>query len=168
MIYTSGTTGTPKGVMLSFENLLANVEAVTIGAPIYAPDERVLMLLPLHHIFPLLGTLVMPFQIGATVALSPSLRAEDIVRTLQNNKITILIGVPRLYSLIMKSIQDKIAANKVASLLFRLAEKAASPKLSRLLFRSVHEKFGGHLKFLVSGGAALDPVSGSTVHHAWF
>ena len=160
LIYTSGTTGTPKGVMLSFENLLANVEAVTIGAPIYAPDERVLMLLPLHHIFPLLGTLVMPFQIGATVALSPSLRAEDIVRTLQNNKITILIGVPRLYSLIMKSIQDKIAANKVAGLLFRLAEKAASPKLSRLLFRSVHEKFGGHLKFLVSGGAALDPSVG--------
>ena len=160
LIYTSGTTGTPKGVMLSFENLLANVEAVTIGAPIYAPDERVLMLLPLHHIFPLLGTLVMPFQIGATVALSPSLRAEDIVSTLQNNKITILIGVPRLYSLIMKSIQDKIAANKVASLLYWVAAKAASPALSRLLFRSVHEKFGGHLKYLVSGGAALDPVVG--------
>ncbi len=160
LIYTSGTTGTPKGVMLSFENLLANVEAVTIGAPIYAPEERVLMLLPLHHIFPLLGTLVMPLQIGATVALSPSLRAEDIVSTLQNNKITILIGVPRLYSLIMKSIQDKIAANKLASLLYWVAAKAASPRLSRLLFRSVHEKFGGHLKFLVSGGAALDPVIG--------
>jgi len=160
LIYTSGTTGTPKGVMLSFANLLANVEAVTIGAPIYSSNERVLMLLPLHHIFPLLGTLVIPFQIGATVAMSPSLRAEDIVSTLQNNAITILIGVPRLYSLIMKSIQDKIAANKVASLLYRLADQAASPTLSRLLFRSVHEKFGGHLKYLVSGGAALDPVIG--------
>jgi len=80
--YTSGTTGTPKGVMLSFANLLANVEAVTIGTPIYSRDERVLMLLPLHHILPLLGTMVIPFRIGATVALSPSLLAKDIVRTL--------------------------------------------------------------------------------------
>jgi long-chain acyl-CoA synthetase len=160
LIYTSGTTGTPKGVMLSFANLMANIEAVTVGAPIYSPDERVLMLLPLHHIFPLLGTLVIPFQIGATVALSPSLGAADIIATLQKNSVTILIGVPRLYSLIMKSIQEKIAANKVATLLYRLAEKVASPAFSRLLFRSVHDKFGGHLKFLVSGGAALDPVVG--------
>ena len=160
LIYTSGTTGTPKGVMLSFENLLANVEAVTVGTPIYSPEERVLMLLPLHHIFPLLGTLVIPFRIGATVALSPSLRAEDIVATLQTNKITILIGVPRLYSLIMQSIQKKIAASRIATLLYRLADRAASPRLSRLLFGAVHKKFGGHLKYLVSGGAALDPVVG--------
>lgn len=160
LIYTSGTTGTPKGVMLSFDNLLANVEAVTIGTPIYSRDERVLMLLPLHHIFPLLGTLVIPFQIGATVALSPSLRAEDIIATLQNNKITILIGVPRLYSLIMQSIQKKIAASPIATLLYRLAEAVGSPRLSRLLFGAVHRKFGGHLKYLVSGGAALDPVVG--------
>ncbi|MDD2466463.1 MAG: AMP-binding protein [Desulfobulbus sp.] len=160
LIYTSGTTGSPKGVMLSFANLIANVEAVTIGTPIYNPAERVLMLLPLHHIFPLLGTLVMPFQIGATVALCPSLLAADIVQTLQQNRITILIGVPRLYSLIMKSILERIAANKVATFLYRLAAQVNQPRFSRLLFKSVHQKFGGHLKYLVSGGAALDPEVG--------
>lgn len=160
LIYTSGTTGTPKGVMLSFTNLLANVEAVTVGTPVYRASDRVLMLLPLHHIFPLLGTMVIPLQIGATIAVSPSLRAEDIIATLQTNKVTILIGVPRLYSLIMKSIQDKIAASALATLLYRLAKLAHSPRLSRLLFGAVHRKFGGHLKFLVSGGAALDPVVG--------
>jgi long-chain acyl-CoA synthetase len=158
LIYTSGTTGSPKGVMLSFENLLANVEAVTIGTPIYGRDERVLMLLPLHHIFPLLGTLVAPFHVGATVALSPSLLAADILSTLQDNRITIMIGVPRLYRLIMKSIRDKIAASSFASQLFALAGKVGSVRLSRCLFASVHKKFGGHLKFLVSGGAALDPA----------
>ncbi len=161
LIYTSGTTGTPKGVMLSFANLLANIDAVTVGTPIYRTDERVLMLLPLHHIFPLLGSMVIPFHVGATVALSPSLQAEDIVHTLQHNRITILIGVPRLYRLIMKSIQNKIAASTIATLLFRLAEKMRSPRLSRLLFRSVHEKFGGNLKYLISGGAALDPAVGT-------
>ncbi|MCL1980797.1 MAG: AMP-binding protein [Proteobacteria bacterium] len=160
LIYTSGTTGTPKGVMLSFANILANVEAVTIGTPIYCPDERVLMLLPLHHIFPLLGTLAIPFRIGATVALCPSLKAEDIVATLQRNKVTMVIGVPRLYSLIMQSIRKKIEASVIARLLYGLASRVASPRLSRLLFGTVHKKFGGHLKYLVSGGAALDPEVG--------
>ena len=161
LIYTSGTTGTPKGVMLSFANLLANIQAVSEGVPIYSPDERVLMLLPLHHIFPLLGTMVIPFYVGATVAMSPSLQAEDIVSTLQRNRITIIIGVPRLYKMIMKSILDKIQASTLASLLFRIAGRAESPALSRLLFQAVHKKFGGSLKFLVSGGAALDPVIGT-------
>nr|WP_320012581.1 AMP-binding protein [uncultured Desulfobulbus sp.] len=160
LIYTSGTTGSPKGVMLSFTNLIANIEAVTLGTPIYNRQERVLMLLPLHHILPLLGTVILPFQIGATVALCPSLAAADILQTLQKNQITIIIGVPRLYSLIMKSIQDKIAASKLATLLYLLAKKISKPGFSRRIFGSVHRKFGGHIKYLVSGGAALDPEVG--------
>ncbi|MBM9613996.1 AMP-binding protein [Desulfobulbus rhabdoformis] len=160
LIYTSGTTGSPKGVMLSYTNLIANIEAVTLGTPIYTSQERVLMLLPLHHILPLLGTVILPLQIGATVALCPTLAAADILNTLQQNQVSIVIGVPRLYSLIMKSIQDKIAASKLATLLYFLAKKVSNPHFSRLLFASVHRKFGGHIKYLVSGGAALDPEVG--------
>ena len=94
------------------------------------------------------------------MALCPTLVAADIIQTLQQHRITILIGVPRLYSLIMKSIQDKIAASKAASLLYRLAGQVEQRWFSRLVFKSVHEKFGGHLKYLVSGGAALDPIVG--------
>lgn len=160
LIYTSGTTGAPKGVMLSFTNILANIDAVTKGIPIYSKDERVLMLLPLHHIFPLLGTMVAPLYIGATIAMCPTLKSEDIIKTLQDNGVTIIIGVPRLYKLISTAIMTKIKANKVASLLYSLAEKLQNRTLSKLLFGSVHRKFGGKLKYLVSGGAALDPVVG--------
>ena len=160
IIYTSGTTGSPKGVMLSYENIFANIEAVTIGVPIYTIDARVMLLLPLHHIFPLLGSMVAPLFIGATVALSPSLQSEDILATLQDNKITIIIGVPRLYKVICKSIIDKINKKKIAKLLFLFAEKAGSQTLSRIIFKSVHAKFGGHIKYMVSGGAALDPEVG--------
>ena len=73
IIYTSGTTGDPKGVMLSYENILANIEAVTLGVPIFSIDERVMLLLPLHHIFPLLGSLVAPLYVGSTIAFSPSM-----------------------------------------------------------------------------------------------
>lgn len=160
IIYTSGTTGTPKGVMLSYENILANVDAVTHGVKIYSQDERVMLLLPLHHIFPLLGSMVAPLYVGATVAICPSLQSEDIINTLQENKITILIGVPRLYKVISKGIMSKIKQKAVARLLYAFAEKMGSLTLSRKIFASVHKKFGGELKFLVAGGAALDPEVG--------
>ncbi len=156
IIYTSGTTGLPKGVMLSFDNLLVNIEAVTEDVVVYEPDDRVLVLLPLHHIFPLVGTVVAPLKIGATIVFSPSMAAEDLMSTLQNNQITMIISVPRFYSIIRKGIKEKIEKNKIAKLLFRLAEKKNSLSFSRKIFKSVHKKFGGHIKYMVSGGAALD------------
>lgn len=158
IIYTSGTTGNPKGVMLSFENLLVNIEAVTNQIPIFTINDRVLMLLPLHHIFPLLGTMIMPLSVGALLAVSPSMASDDIIRTLQNNKITLIIGVPRLFSAIHKGIMDKINKSFVAKTLFRLAQKIDSYPFSRKVFGTVQRKFGGSMHYMISGGAALDPI----------
>ncbi len=155
IIYTSGTTGSPKGVMLSYDNLLVNIEAVTTDVNIYTINDRTMVLLPLHHIFPLMGTLVIPLSVGGTIVFSPSLASEDLMATLQN-KITIILGVPRLYNLIRKSIIDKINASGVAKLLFKIAQKKGSLSFSKKIFGSVQKKFGGHVKFLISGGAALD------------
>jgi long-chain acyl-CoA synthetase len=115
------------------------------------------MLLPLHHIFPLMGTMIIPLYAGGSVAISPSMASEDIIKTLQDNKITILLGVPRLYAAIRKGIKDKINASAVARLLFSIAGKLNSPSFSKTIFKAAHQKMGGHLKYLVSGGAALDP-----------
>ena len=156
IIYTSGTTGSPKGVMLSFDNLLVNIEAVTEDVVVYEPSDRVLVLLPLHHIFPLVGTVVAPLKIGATIVFSPSMAADDLMATLQNHQITMIISVPRFYSIIRKGIKEKIEKNKVAKFLFRIAEKKNSLSFSRKVFKSVHKKFGGNIKYMVSGGAALD------------
>ena len=60
ILYTSGTTGHPKGVMLSFENILTNLTAVCHDVPIFTVDERVMILLPFHHILPLVGSIVAP------------------------------------------------------------------------------------------------------------
>ena len=161
IIYTSGTTGSPKGVMLSFNNLLVNIDAVSIDVKIYSSNDRVLLLLPLHHIFPLLGTMVMPLFMGATIAMSPSMASEDIIETLQKNKVTLLIGVPRLFTAIRKGIKDKINKSKVASALFTIAEKLHSKSFSRFIFGAVHKKFGGHIRYIVTGGAALDKEVGA-------
>lgn len=156
IIYTSGTTGTPKGVQLSFDNLLANIEAITEDVPIYSDRDRVMILLPLHHIFPLMGSMIIPLYAGGMVAIAPGLNPEDILTTLQDNKITLVIGVPRFYNMIIKGIRAKIKASPVARMLFHTARLLNSKGFSRTVFRSVHAKFGGSVRYLVSGGAALD------------
>lgn len=155
IIYTSGTTGSPKGVMLSFDNLMMNVEAVTEHISIFRHDRPVLALLPFHHILPLLGTIVMPFTAGATIAFTPSLQAEDIINTLQRNKVAVIIGVPRFYEAIRKGIMDKINKKAVTKVIFKLAKALNSQSFSKKIFHQVHEKFGGKVEFMVCGGAKL-------------
>ncbi|MDA3944900.1 MAG: AMP-binding protein [Bacteroidetes bacterium] len=160
IIYTSGTTGSPKGVMISYKNLVQNIDAVSKHIPIYKHESKVLVLLPLHHVFPLVGTMIIPLSLGATIAISPSLKTDDILKTLQDNSITIIIGVPRLYSAIHKGIKTKIEQSAIARFLFKIASKLQSKGFSRKIFKAVHQKFGGKVEFLVSGGAALDPTVG--------
>ena len=160
IIYTSGTTGSPKGVMLSYENIMQNVKAVTIDIKILKSTDTTLILLPLHHIFPLAGALIVSGFIGSRMAISPSMASEDIIRTLQENQVNTILGVPRLYSAIRRGIMDKINQSVVAKMMYKLAASVNSYGFSRFIFKSVHNKFGGQLRYLVCGGAALDPVVG--------
>lgn len=160
IIYTSGTTGSPKGVMLSYENMEANVHAVSVEVPIFRPDLCTMILLPLHHVLPLLGSLVAPLVSGGSVAFAPSMAATDIMETMQKNQVGIIIGVPRLWSTLYKGIKSKIDANFITRALFGLCKMIGSRSLSRLIFKSVRTKMGGHITFCVSGGAALDKAIG--------
>ena len=156
IIYTSGTTGSPKGVMLSYDNLMANIEGVWKDVPIFNEDRRTLMLLPVHHVLPLMGTVVGPMICGGGIAICPSLSASDIMETLKRGKVGMMIGVPRLWQTLYKGIKQKIDEHAVSRALFWLCEKMQRRWLSRLVFGSVREKLGGHLVYCVSGGAALD------------
>ena len=156
IIYTSGTTGSPKGVMLSFRNILVNIRAVSEEVPIFNAERRTLILLPLHHVLPLVGTVVMPLYVGGGVAICPSMSGPDIMDTMQRGQIAIMIGVPRLWQTLYAGIKKKIDASAAGRLLFALCARVNSIKFSRLVFKAVHEKMGGHVKYMVSGGAALE------------
>lgn len=156
IIYTSGTTGKPKGVMLTFRNLQVNMEAVSTQIPIFIKTDTTLMLLPLHHIFPLLGTLIIPLSTGGTLAICQSMASEEILKTLVKNKVTLVIGVPRLYAAIRGGLMEKINKSAIAKALFFISEKVNALSFSRFIFTSVQKKFGGNMRYLVSGGAALD------------
>ncbi|HOW52438.1 MAG TPA: AMP-binding protein [bacterium] len=155
ILYTSGTTGSPKGVMLTFGNLIANIRAVTEEVPFYNREERVMVLLPLHHIFPIMGTLVAPLYVGATLVYCPSLAPTDIMDTLSVGRITIIIGVPRFYAMIVKGIRDKLRASLPVWLIFRLCRLLLWRRLSKIIFKEVQMRFGGTVKHLIAGGAAL-------------
>ena len=145
IIYTSGTTGSPKGVMLSFDNIDANVKAVSVDVPIFRSDLCTMILLPLHHVLPLLGSVVAPLVVGGGVAFAPSMTAGDIMATLQNNHIGIIIGVPRLWSTLYKGIKNKIDASFITRALFSMCKAIGSRRLSRLIFKSVRTKMGGKI-----------------------
>lgn len=156
IIYTSGTTGSPKGVVLSYANIYANMYSVVEEVPIFNEQRRTLILLPLHHVLPLVGTVVLPIITGGGVAICPSMAGPDIMQTLCRGKIAIFIGVPRLWQTLYTAIKKKIDARLLTRALFSLCAWAKSPTLSRIIFSAVHKKLGGHIAYMVSGGAALD------------
>ncbi len=156
IIYTSGTTGSPKGVMLSYAALKANVHSVSYDVPIYSEKRRALVLLPLHHVLPLMGSLIAPLYMGGGIAISPSLSGPDIMDTLQRGQVGIMIGVPRLWQTLFVGIKKKIDQTAVGRMLFALCSTLKCRTLSRIVFSSVRKKMGGHIDYCVSGGAALD------------
>ncbi|MBR5832067.1 MAG: AMP-binding protein [Bacteroidales bacterium] len=155
IIYTSGTTGNPKGVMLSYKNVMFNIDAVSKSVPIFKEESNVMILLPLHHVFPLIGSLVAPLSVGSTVYIAEGMNAEAILKTLNQGRISLIIGVPRLYDMLVKGVMNKINASVVTRLLYKVVKAIGSDSLSKIVFKSVHTKFGGNIEFLVSGGAAL-------------
>jgi len=160
IIYTSGTTGSPKGVMLSYKNILFNAEAVSKLVPIYREDVNVMVLLPLHHSFPFVGTMIAPMYVGGTVFIADGLTAESIISTLNKGKIGLIIGVPKLYETLAKGIMVKINSSAVGKLMFKIAKRINSKTFSKKIFKAVHQKFGGHIEHLVCGGAALPDETG--------
>ena len=156
ILYTSGTTGNPKGVMLMFDNILINMEGLD-EYKMFRTTDRVLALLPMHHIFPLLGAGVVPLGKGATIVFLKEVSSQAMVEALQKYKITFIIGVPKLWEMLHKKIMEKINGGKITKFIFKLAEKIKIKNFSRKIFKKVHDGFGGNIRFFVSGGSKLDP-----------
>ena len=156
ILYTSGTTGNPKGVMLMFDNILINMEGLD-EYKMFRTTDRVLALLPMHHIFPLLGAGVVPLGKGATIVFLKEVSSQAMVEALQKYKITFIIGVPKLWEMLHKKIMEKINGGKITKFIFKLAEKINNKNFSRKIFKKVHDGFGGNIRFFVSGGSKLDP-----------
>ena len=178
LIYTSGTTGNPKGVMLSHENLIANMEG--IGRLIDFENEDIfLSFLPLSHVFERMGGHFTAFSRACTVYYAEGI--EQVPANLQEAKPTVVLSVPRLYekmhariieglksapSLRQKIFWWAIDVGRNHSMLSIAGEKIPQAlKLKhriadKLVYSKVRSRMGGRLKFFVSGGAPLSQEIG--------
>ena len=159
MLYTSGTTGNPKGVMLSYNNLDSEMEGI-YEKGIFDHRDQILAILPFHHILPLTATVLLMFRKQTSVVLVEKIASKEILEALEKNRVTALIGVPRVFKLFYDGIKQQIDAKFITRVIYKIMTRIKSFPIRRKIFKKVHDKFGGNLKFIVSGGAKLDPEIG--------
>ena len=162
IMFTSGTTGDPKGVMLTHGNLMANLEAISHYIP-RRPSDRLMSILPLSHMFEQMGGLLMPLRVGANITYPTSRQPTILFKVMRERKVTLLLLVPQALDLFMKGIETEVRRQGKERLwrwMMSVARRTPFP-LRRRLFRKVHQRFGGRLELVFSGGAALDPGLGA-------
>lgn len=158
MLFTSGTTAMSKAVMLSHKNICANI--MDIAAVIkLTKEDTLLSFLPLHHTFECTVGFLYPIYAGSTIAYCEGIR--HIANNIKEFEVTAMISVPALYENIykrvMKSIEKKGKTQEVETMskLTSILSKVGLD-FKKMVFKEIHEQFGGKLRLLVNGAAALD------------
>lgn len=176
IIYTSGTTGEPKGAVVTqhaMTTMLLNVESTIKGA--FNSNDKTMVFLPLSHVLGRCDSLL-PLVFGWQAVYAESL--EKLVDNLQVVKPTVMIAVPRIFEKIYSAIMEQVNhgslfekqafkyAVKVAEKYFSKIDKDLSPTASEILeykivskvvFSKIYNRFGGRIRYFVSGGAPLSP-----------
>ena len=97
ILFTSGTTGTPKGVMLTNENLVADCY-LGQGNITFYPDDVFYAILPIHHSYTMLAVMFESFSVGACTVFGKKLVISQILKELREGKVTQFLAVPMLFN----------------------------------------------------------------------
>jgi long-chain acyl-CoA synthetase len=170
LFYTSGTTGPPKGVPLTHRNIAFQIAALA-DLGVVSADDRVLLPLPLHHVYPLVVGMLAPLGLGIAVMQPDGFTGTRILAALQRGEATLMIGVPRLYDAMVDGITNQMRRQgRLAAILFgimlgiaRLLRQHLGWRTGKLLFAPLHRRFGPSLRVVISGGAALKPKTAWTL-----
>ena len=168
LVFTSGTTGQPKGVMLSQGNIASNATAA-LGLVDIRDQDRALSILPLSHMFETTIDVAVLSR-GSSIVYSRTLSPDTLLRLLATQGITVMVLVPQALQLFMNGIEREVRRQKkekAFELLHRIAPFLPF-RWRRILFASVHKRFGGHFKFFISGGAYLPPKLAERWEHMGF
>ena len=176
LIYTSGTGGTPKGVVTTHRNIMANCRgAYRVLEILGLGDDVFLSFLPLSHSYEHTAGEMFPISIGAQIYFAEG--AETLAANMLEARPTIMTAVPRLYETLHQRIRlaverkggvshkifDKalaIGRKRLLSQTPSLGDRILDPVLDRIVRAKMRQRFGGRLKAMVSGGAPLNPEIG--------
>ncbi len=160
LIFTSGTTSAAKAVMLSHANICSNIRA-TLQMITADDDNTFLSLLPLHHTYECTCGFLVPMCLGAAVAQCDGLRY--ILSNLAEAEVTIILVVPLMLQAFHKKIWQKATSSLAKKYTFnsalRMSEllRKIGVDKRRRFFSQVHKSFGGSLRLVICGGAAVEP-----------
>ena len=165
IIYTSGTTGKPKGVEISFRNMFAQLTDLRIAFDkiLFRKDSdniTILSILPMNHLFELTVGFATFLNFGFSVYYTQSLKPKDILGIMRDKHVEFMIVVPAFLKLLKTSIEMELNnSSKAKQLIFKImftVAKFMPYKIKKMMFKPIHEKFGGYFAGCISGGAPLD------------
>ena len=158
LLFTSGTTSKSKAVMLCQRGIANNIYSMLLVEPIFSTDVNIAFL-PMHHIF---GSTCMAVMLACGVKTVFPDGLKYVKQNLQEYGVSIFVGVPALidamYKNIEKTIEKQNMTNKVkiGKVLTKFLLKFGID-IRRKVFKKVIEGLGGKMRFVISGGAPLDP-----------
>lgn len=167
IIYTSGTTGAPKGVEISFANMFAQLNDLEDALNVILPNRNVtvLSILPMNHLFELTVGFSTFLNFGFSVYYTQSLKPKDILGIMIEKKVDFMIVVPAFLKLLKTAIEAELNNSpkyiQIAfKTMFAIAKIIPSYDIKKMMFKRIHDKFGGHFMGCISGGAPLDVAVG--------
>lgn len=163
-VYTSGSTGSAKMVRLSHKNICSNVRAAVAFSPPLDHSDKFLSLLPLSHAMELTAGMLFPLRNGCSIVLPRVLAANEILAAMQEEKITVLIAVPRLYRNIILGLEKRFKDAGAGLKIYLKALKYMPFYMRKKLNAPIRKKLGTNIKAWVSGGSRLDPEIAKSFH----
>lgn len=182
IVYTSGTTGVPKGAMLSHDNMTFTAQSAK-ACFVFAEQDSQFLFLPLAHVFARICVL---FSLNSGVPVTLARSIETVVDDLGVAKPTFFASVPRIYEKVYTKVKAGAEASPVKLKIFTWAcgvgYQVSDLKIARkpipffldvqykiakkLVFKKLHERLGGNVRFCISGAAPLNPAIARFFHAA--
>ena len=164
IIYTSGTTGAPKGVEISFNNMLTQLNDMSTLYKNFFGKRKIttiLSILPMNHLFELTVGFSVLLSWGLSIYYTKSLKPKDILGIMQEKNVNFMIVVPAFLKLLKTGIEAEVKnSHPIKRTLFygmlAISKYIPSYRIRKLMFSQVHKKFGGNFFGCISGGAPLD------------
>ena len=158
LLFTSGTTSAAKGVMLTNGNIIANLESGKEMIEL-TPEDRTFSVLPMHHTYECSVTYMYGLYSGASIAICQGLKylQKNILETKPTFMAVVPLLIDKLYKKIKKGI-DEQGKEKLVNNMIKITNglDKVGIKLKRVIFKDIHEKLGGNLKYLLVGSAPID------------